>query len=389
MNYTISLFISILHACSYVSAAELTSAINDPIIISEYQRLKLPFTLAVSKEEAKESLNAVPALTMRQQILGYNGWEATHGPDCGGFHKHAETWNDHQYDEYFRAGFLREAIFLLTGVGDSWRVNKVWNKRDGYVNQEYRARIILSLYHKSKLLQLSSSKPETLHAIVAQHIRKNGVLLEKDGCGESLKKASLFLSDVTKAQISPAQYEKYIFTPQIIRITSTRDYRSEAHCTDLSAEDTLLTQLTLCVEYIMMQMIDVLGQDPVILRLGRQFHKQKLLEERLSSAQYERSTGILDDGKFESIGQAFEREHDLADVVNRALFRLIDTKIRYAYQTYIEPLGADTSFMNNDYTVNEEFLPKVAREEVHNYMPDFMSNPTLRKILDAEYVVVG
>ncbi len=385
----IILFLLFLIFCKDFYASSVPPrVISDPAVINEYQRLKLPFTLTASAEEAKESLSALPPLNMRQQVLGYNGWEAAQYPDCDGFHKRAETWNNVEYDEYFRRGFLREAIFLLTGFGEGLRVKKFWNKADGSINDECRARIVLSLYHEAGFLRASLGDSSLLHVAMAEHILRPKILQEIED-SSFYKTVNLLDSAITKERVSPKNYEKHSFTSQIVGVITTRGYHSDTEIIQFFEEDNQLTRFTLCAEHTMLQMIDALGSDPAVLRLGRQFHKQKLIEERLYKTQNARLEGTLTDEHFESVGQAFEREHDLADIVNRALFQLIGAKLKHAYELYIEPLSAaDTSFMSDEYVVNEEGLPRVDHGVIHAYMPEFMNNPLLRKILDAEYVGV-
>lgn len=380
---------SILSACIDSSLSPESYIINDAIVIDEYKQQHIPFTLSVSGEEAQSCLNVLPALNIRQQVLGYNGWEATLGPDCENFHQAAEAWHDNQYDEYFRKGLLQEIIFLLTGVGDNWKVKKFWNKRDHSINDECRARIILSLYHEAELLRKTSNDSGLLHVAIAEHIRTPEILQDSTD-SPFCKTVKLSRSSITKEQISPTKYEKYFFTSQLMQDSSAQRHFSETQCISLIEEDNQLSRLTLCVEHVMTQMIGILSNDLTTLNLARKFHKQKLIEERLYQAQRQRLENQVEDDSFKSIGQAFEREHNLADIINRALFHLIKAKLHYAYQTYIEPIQSNNlSFMNNEYVINEEFLPSVNYEAMHAYIPGFMNDPSLKRILDAEYIEVN
>jgi hypothetical protein len=310
--------------------------------------------------------------------LGYNGWEATIGADGHGFHAQAEEWNGNQFDEYFRNGFLREVVFLLTGVGEGRIVKRVWNKEDHRlqnINERNITRSLLSLYGEIQALQNIGEDDSLLHNNVANIINRDNVLVRIERDGREF--TTLNDSIITAERVTPSRYD---------------DQYKFVNCNSF-----ILTSFVTCVEHVMTQMINILSNDAVVLNLARKFHKQKLIEERLNQAQQVRlDNPEMHDLLFQTIGQAFERENNLADIVNRALYHLIKAKLQHAYQVYIKPLRLHDSplrgLMNRftpPFIVEERRLPTVNAEEMHAYIPEFMNAPLLQRILRAEYINVG
>lgn len=332
---------------------------NGEIVKQEYINLLTPFTLAVTEQEIENALMVLPRLNDRQQKLGFNGW-GLGSADASGFHISAQNWSDQQYNRYFEQGILREIVFLLTGV----REGKHGTVKDHFT--EAQMRIMLSLGKEMEVTphaRTSQLWREHLLGSVLKSISQKHAIYTKSTSG---KEQSFSFYSIAEAE-TPEGYEKYELKP-------TRE-----------VDNGPLYWLTYCVEHVMIETMKAIKTDPAVLRLAKQFHKQKLIEERLYAAQYARMEGKNTDGRESIVGEAFTRERNLAEITNRALFRLIEAKVRHALEMYIFPLSP--AFARDEYGFPVTDAPPVVdAAEMQAYTPGFMENPALKKILEAEYI---
>ena len=332
---------------------------NGEIAKQEYTNLLTPFTLAVTEQEIENALMVLPRLNDRQQNLGFNGW-GLGSADASGFHRSAQNWSDQQYNRYFEQGILREIVFILTGV----REGQHGTVKDHFT--EAQIRIMLSLGKEMKITPHAGTSQlwrERLLGSVLKSISQKHAIHTKDPSG---REQSLSFYSIAEAE-TPRGYEKYKFNPA------------------KEGDNGSLYWLTYCVEHVMIETMRAIKTDPAILRLAKQFHKQKLIEERLYAAQYARMEGKNTDGRQSIVGEAFTREHSLAEIVNRALFKLIEAKVKHALEMYIFPLSPAFARDESGFPATDA-PPVVDAAEMQAYTPDFMKNPALKKILEAEYI---
>jgi hypothetical protein len=340
---------------------------DNPVVKDEYKQLGVLFTLAVTEQETNDALRVLPGLDRRQQELGFNSWGLGY-TDGDGFHNRAQSWGDSQYNQYFEKGIMREIVFLLTGVGESG-VNKVGSEYYSDESKGAQARILLSLSKEMGLGEKRHSGSE--NALIDSVIRKRNA------------RNSIYTEDA-RGNEKPCVSYRFLGKPPTPLGYQIYKFRFDGEMGPEDADN--LYYLTLCVEHVVIETMKVLSTDSVVLSLAKKFHKQKLIEERIRENQRARLGETNTDGKWEAVGPALDRENKLAEITNRALFKLIEAKIKHALEVYIFPLKAGVSRDEDGELTSKPPIVNVA--EIQAYMPDFMENADLKKILDAEYIPI-